>query len=163
MRDRTPKSSLAKAAAYPSRRACAAQSRSTSIAVAIDDRDIVKINLFHAFLRLYLPAGEDGKVQGQRSPVSWFLIVPDLLPPSDLLSCTLTSLSMARLGREQGDHYRSMQSRVLFGTALRKLQAALNNRALVYRDETLAACHACTIFEVYSTSPSTTYSRIPGP
>lgn len=32
---------------------------------------------------------------------------------------------------------------MLFGSALRKLQAALENRTLVYRHETLAACHVC--------------------
>lgn len=154
MHDRTPKSSLAKPVSYPGRRAYISQFKCTSIAATVDDRDNVKANLFQAFLELYLPVGEDYKVQRRRSLVSWLPIVPDLLPPSDLLSRTLTALSMARLSRAKEDHRTTMEALVLFGTALQKLQAALNDRTLVYRDETLAACHACTIFEVHCSFPA---------
>jgi hypothetical protein len=148
LRDRTPRSSSAKASSPASRRASIAQSKSTSIAATVDDRDMVKANLFQAFLELYLPVNEGCIARGRRPLICWFLIVPDLLPPSDLLSRTLTSLSMARLSRPKRDHFTAMEARALFGSALRKLQDALNDRTLVYHDETLAACHACTIFEV---------------
>jgi hypothetical protein len=152
LHDRTPRSSLAKAASTAGTRLYSSQFKSTSIAATVDDRDMVKANLFQAFLEIYLPVNEYSKARGRRPLICWFLIVPDLLPPSDLLSRTLASLSMARLSRVKEDPCIAMEARVLFGSALRKLQAALNDRTLVYRDETLAACHACTIFEVYGTS-----------
>jgi hypothetical protein len=157
LRERTPRSSSVKLASRTGRRAYTTQSKSTSIAATIDDRENVKANIFQAFLELYLPVGECGKVQGRQSLISWFLIVPDLLPPSDLLSCTLTSLSMARLSRVKEDHRTAMEARAIFGSALRKLQVALNDRTLVYRDETLAACQACAVFEVYRTYPGRPY------
>ena len=57
---------------------------------------------------------------------------------------------MARLSREKEDRRIALEAKSLFGNALRKLQAALDDRTLAYRDETLAACQACTIYEVHT-------------
>ena len=54
-----------------------------------------------------------------------------------------------KLSREREDRRIAMEARALLGNALRKLQAALDDRTLVYRDETLAACQACTVYEVH--------------
>ena len=142
-------SHLAKTPTRAGRRARTTLARSTPIAATIDDRGHVRANLFQSFLELYLPVGENGAVPGRRPLISWLMVVPHLLQQSDLLSLIITSLSMARLSREKGDGQIALEAKGLFGNALRKLQAALNDRTLAYRDETLAACQACTIYEVH--------------
>jgi hypothetical protein len=51
----------------------------------------------------------------------WILIVPDMLQPGDLLSRTLTSLAMARLGRINQDLNLAVEASEVFGTALNRL------------------------------------------
>jgi hypothetical protein len=80
--------------------------------------------------------------------VSWVLIMPDLLRPDDLFFRALTTLGMARMGRQDQDVALAMQAGSPYGKALCKLQTAPNTQSLVYREETLTACLALATFEV---------------
>ena len=115
---------------------------------AIDDREIIKLSFFYSFLQLYLPDLGRCNVGREQPLVSWFLIVPELLQPGDLLSRTLTSLAMARLGHKNHDRSLSMQARTVWASAVARLQMALNDKSLVCREETLATCLALALFEV---------------
>ena len=75
-------------------------------------------------------------------------IMSELLAPPDFLSRWLTCLALARFSRNELDLYLTVQAQALNATVLHRLQDALNERSLVYREETLAACLTVATYEV---------------
>ena len=130
------------------RRNCKRSKSKVLLPPAVDDKAIIKLSFFYSFLQVYLPDLGRCNVGRGQPLLSWFLIVPELLQPGDLLSRTLTSLAMARLGHKNQDLGLSIQARAVWGSAVGKLQTALNDKSLVCREETLAACLALALFEV---------------
>lgn len=120
----------------------------TPLLLPLDDREIVKLSFFYSFIQVYVPDRERTGVREGRSSVSWVLIMPDLLRPDDLFFRALTTLGMARMGRQDQDVALAMQAGSPYGKALCKLQTAPNTQSLVYREETLTACLALATFEV---------------
>ncbi|TPX25495.1 hypothetical protein DIZ76_010950 [Coccidioides immitis] len=83
-----------------------------------------------------------------RSDRYWLLLLPNLPMRSKALEISALALSTIALGRVYGDTSMVMESLKLYTRSLYELQRALYNRALMYEDETLAACLALSLYEL---------------
>ncbi|KAI9819123.1 MAG: hypothetical protein M1827_007279 [Pycnora praestabilis] len=110
----------------------------------VNGKNAFRTQFFGAFMEGYLPEG----IRGNRNPLSWVEIIPDILNPGEALSDALSALSVARIGRLEDDSNLARAAMSLYGKALWELQRALWDETLMYRDETLAASMVLGMYEV---------------
>ena len=79
---------------------------------------------------------------------SWLCLVPELPDMTKALETSILGLSMAKLGRDFNDESLLQESLVFYTKGLQQLQKALWDPELMYRDETLGACVALSLYEV---------------
>ncbi len=60
----------------------------------------------------------------------------------------MAAVSLSVVGRATNNDTLAVEGFRKYGQALRELQRALWDEALMYRDETLAACNALVLYEV---------------
>lgn len=79
---------------------------------------------------------------------SWLVCVPGMVGSAPALEAALMALSTSQLGRAHDCVELVHESRRLYCVSLRELGRALKDKDMVYRDETLAACVALSLYEV---------------
>ncbi|KAI9744123.1 MAG: hypothetical protein M1818_002275 [Claussenomyces sp. TS43310] len=109
------------------------------------------------FLSTYVPDSNSAALGGPLHGTTWLVLIPGLAELTKALDSSLLSISIARLSRMKGDQQLLLDSLKFYGQGLRDLQQALQDPALMYREETLAACMALSMYEVVECS---TESRI---
>lgn len=97
------------------------------------------------FLKAYLPKDND---KGLDYGLSWTQHLPGSLHMSDALSAALTAVSTVMVGRSFGDENLVAVSHQLYGTALKNLRKALQNKKSAGTPDTLGATMALSNYEV---------------
>jgi len=112
--------------------------------VRVDDQYIFQ-NLFAGeFLRIYLPSANNCP----QVPLTWLQLVLNLPTDGLVLEHAMAAVSLSVVGRATNNDTLAVEGFRKYGQALRELQRALWDEALMYRDETLAACNALVLYEV---------------
>ncbi|GAE00157.1 hypothetical protein CPC735_047590 [Paecilomyces variotii No. 5] len=99
--------------------------------------------IFNAYLCSHIPPS-----QLQSLGTLWTALVPELVSPTEALETSSLALATSKLGRLNDDPVLTRESLRLYTLALRQLQKALWDPALMYKDETLAACMALAMYEI---------------
>jgi Fungal specific transcription factor domain len=104
---------------------------------------------FNQFISSWIPDA-DLAVQ-KRKPkdgMVWLMLLPELSTRTRALEVSTLALCTARVGRLHDDPVLVNESMELYGQGLRELQKALWDPNMMYKDETLAACIALSMYEV---------------
>ena len=119
-----------------------------SLVEQVGPQAVFRQQFFSQFLSTYIPDADLVSLGREADGLTWLLLFPEILAPPKALDTAMLSISIARLGRLNGDQTLIRESMNLYGQGLRELQHALWDPKLMYRDETLAACMALAMYEI---------------
>lgn len=110
---------------------------------------VFRQQLLSEFLSNYLPGSARAI---PRRPTdeedNWLLMLADLPTFTKALETSILAVCTAKLGRLQNIPILVKESNRLYGQGLWELQKALWDPRLMYKDETLAACMALSMYEI---------------
>jgi hypothetical protein len=89
------------------------------------------------------------QARGHQSGPNWLFIVPSHPNPTKALETAGYALSLATLGDAIGNRDMLSESLRLYTQGLGRVQKALYDPELMYKDETLAACMLLAMYEVF--------------
>ena len=101
--------------------------------------------LLNAFLGHFIPASQFGPAEER----SWLVLLAELPTSTKALEISTLALCTAKVGRENNDAVLVKESLSLYTQGLREMQKALWNFDLMYKDETLGACMALAMYELF--------------
>lgn len=97
---------------------------------------------------------------GSTGEKPWLLLLPGLPNPTRALEMSTLALCTAKLGRGGEDEVLVRSSLRLYTEGLYELQKALWDPNLMYKDETLAACMALAMYELFECPAETKYGYV---
>ena len=120
----------------------------SSTAIPFGTDALCKTSFRQQLVNTFLLKDSMGSESQGRGLMHWLSFVPSLPSPLCVLETSIYALCTARLGQMQSDQILINESVRLYVKGLRELQVALRNPELVYKDETLGACLALSVYEV---------------
>ena len=104
--------------------------------------------IFGNFLSSSTSKSRSSNKSGNSLTGSWFERIPTLPGMTTALEISFLAICTAMMGRAKGDNVMVRESLRLYTRGLRELQRALWSPALMYLDETSAACVALILYEI---------------
>jgi Fungal specific transcription factor domain len=106
-----------------------------------------KQQLLNLFISCHIPFHMLNGSRTARGKI-WLLLLPEMPTLTVALETSILAVCTARIGRLNADQVLLQEGLRLYTRGLCELQKALWNPKLMYREETLAACMALTMYEL---------------
>ena len=119
------------------------------LATQVNNQQVFQDLFAGEFLRIYLPTANNRP----RVPLAWPQLVYDIPTEGPALRLSMAAVSLLVVGSSTSNPTLSVEGSRKYGQALCELQKALWDERLMYKDETLAACNALLLYEVYPNLP----------
>lgn len=151
----TPGTVRATAGGNPRRRAATVlpirqEQAELQLATQVNNQQVFQDLFAVEFLRIYLPTANNRP----RVPLAWPQLVYDTPTEGPALGLSMAAVSLLVVGSSTSNPALSVEGSRKYGQTLWELQKALWDERLMYKDETLAACNALLLYEVYPNLPT---------
>ena len=107
--------------------------------------ELVDVQLIAHFWESYVPANDSAQTI---THCEWLRQAIDAPTPTVALQLSLKALAFTRLGYTRNNVALQNRGHLLYGSALQELQKALYDQDAMWLDETLAAAHSLSVYEV---------------